>query len=124
MLPFRPGVHVQRHSLRSGTGGPSNLSARNFPLPVGAPTGRVAPLAVGLGTLHDVQAFASHLLPLGALGWYGPNTWYPKLSELPGVAPVEIGQEQMTSSASSWRAKPGNLWLLVLLKQMPPSHWP
>src|SRR6266852_4087024 len=76
MAPFGPGawVHVHRHSLISGIGGPFSLSARNFPLPVGAPTRSVAPLAVGSGTLHDAQAFASHLLPIGAFGLYWPNT--------------------------------------------------
>ena len=46
MAPFGPGacVHVHRHSLISGTGGPFNLSARNFPLPVGASTRSVAPM--------------------------------------------------------------------------------
>jgi len=56
---------------------------------------RLAPLAVGSGTLHNAQAFASHLLPFGAAGWYWPNIWYPNKLELPGVASVEIGQEQM-----------------------------
>ena len=46
MAPFGPGawVHVHGHSLISETGGPFNLSARNFPLPVGAPTRSVAPM--------------------------------------------------------------------------------
>ena len=75
MLPFGPGawVHLHRHSLRSGSGGPLSFSERNFPPPVGAPTGSVVPLAVGLGTLHAAQALASHLLPMGACGLYGPN---------------------------------------------------
>jgi hypothetical protein len=74
VLPSAPVVHVQRHSLISGSGGPSSFSVRNFPPPVGAPTGMVLPFPVGAGTLQDAQAFASHLLPLGACGWYWPNT--------------------------------------------------
>jgi len=53
----------------SGTGGPSRLRARKAGLPVGAPTMMLAPLAVGLGTLHTAHALASHRLPKGALGW-------------------------------------------------------
>jgi hypothetical protein len=52
MAPLGPeGWHEHRHSLRAGTGGPFSLRARNFPLPVGAPTWKLAPLSVGLGTL-------------------------------------------------------------------------
>ncbi|HUY29165.1 MAG TPA: hypothetical protein VMV27_17275 [Candidatus Binataceae bacterium] len=42
-------------------------------MPVGAPTGIVVPLSVGLGTLQAAQALASHLLPADALGSYGPK---------------------------------------------------
>jgi hypothetical protein len=74
VLPSAPVVQLHRHSLISGNGGPSSLNVRNLPVPVGAPTGMVLPLAVGEGTLHNAQAFASHLLPGGAFGWYRPNT--------------------------------------------------
>lgn len=66
--------HEHRHSLIYGIGGPSSFSARNFPTPVGAPTGIVVPLAVGLGMLHALQALATHLLPIAASVWYGPKT--------------------------------------------------
>ena len=65
MAPFVPEAWQEhRHSLISGID-PSSFSARNFPLPVGARTGIVAPLAVGLETLHAAHAFASHRLPSG-----------------------------------------------------------
>jgi len=81
-------------------------------------------LSVGLGTLHALQALASHLLPSGAFGWYGPNSWYPKGSELPAVSSLEIGQEQRIWSSRKRPLKPGIFWPWVLLKQNPPSHWP
>src|ERR1700730_6178959 len=125
MAPLGPEAwHEHRHSLISGIGGPSSFRVRNFALPVGAPTGIVLPLAVGLDTLHAAQAFTSQRLPMAASGWYWPNTWYPKLSELPGVASVEIGHEQMISLPRRRLVKPGIRWPRVLLKQKPPSHWP
>jgi hypothetical protein len=69
----------------------------------------MVPFAVGLATLHEAQALASHLLPTGAFGLYEPNTWYPKLSELPAVASVEIGQEHIISFSWSRALNPGNL---------------
>jgi hypothetical protein len=59
--------HSQRHSLRAGTD-PVRRCVRNFPAPVGAPTGIMLPLAVGFGTLHAAQPLASHLFPTAACG--------------------------------------------------------
>src|SRR5215813_6766261 len=74
VLPSVRRVQEHRHSLISGRGGPSNLSVRNFPVPVGDPTRRVLPFAVGAGTLHEAQALASQRLPEEACGSYGPIT--------------------------------------------------
>src|SRR5579863_1122253 len=64
IAPLGPeGWHVHKHSLMSGTGGPSSRRVRNFGLPVGAPTWMMAPLAVGLATLQVAQALASQRLP-------------------------------------------------------------
>src|SRR5689334_18896817 len=84
MAPFGPGafVHVHRHSLISGIGGPFSLSVRNFPVPVGAPTGMVAPLAVGSGTLHEVT-------PLGTVNYTYDNAGRRSTMQV-------VGQTQVT----------------------------
>src|SRR5262249_3583584 len=64
-VPFAE--HSQRHSLTVGTE-PVSCLVRNFPTPVGAPTGSMLPLSVGFETPHAAQALASHLCPTGACG--------------------------------------------------------
>ena len=98
-------------------------NVRAAAVPVGAPTLNMLPFAVGLDTLQLAQALASHLRPGGAAGLYGPKIWYPNGFVLKGVMDVEIGQEHIISSLRNLE-KPGNCFPLLLVKQMPPSHWP
>src|SRR5208283_5317484 len=112
-------VQVQRHRLSGGTE-PSSCWVRKSGEPAGAPTMIAAPFAVGLGTLQAAHELASQRLPRAAVGWYAPNIWYPSGSELPAVASVETGQEQIISRSFSGLAKPGIRWPRLLSKQNPP----
>ena len=129
---FAPSVHVtaaggpeqvQGHSFTVGFV-PVSCFVRYLAVPVGAPTRSMLPFASGLDTLQFAQALASHLLPAGASGLYGPEIWYPDELVLPSVKDVEIGHEHIISLLCNPPGKPGNCFPLLLVKQMPPSHWP
>ena len=77
VTPFGPELQVHGHLFAGGGGDPVSKNVKASAVPVGAPTWSMLPFAVGLDTLHFAQALASHLLPGGAAGLYGPVIWYP-----------------------------------------------